>query len=194
MALEAIEKAQGVSFRPDHRHRLEHLGNVHPQMRRVRKAKELGAIPVPNMGFINSWGDQVEYLLGEERASSGFWCKSLLNEGLPVPGSSDATGTHPENTNPFFVISCAMKRQTFSGKIISPEEKISMTEAIRMYTTYSAYAGFEEREKGSLETGKLGDVIVVSDNPWETPETEISAIKVVATIVGGEIVYNSIGI
>jgi hypothetical protein len=193
IALEAVEKAQEACYRPDHRYRIEHMGNVHPQMHRFKRAKRLGVLPVPNMGFINSWGDQVEYLLGKERARSGFWCKTLIDEGFPIPGSSDATGTHPENTNPFFCISCAINRKTFSGKTISPEERISMTEAVKMYTNYSAYAGFEENKKGSLEVGKLGDLIVVSENPWEVSDSEIVNIKVVCTILGGEIVYNPAG-
>lgn len=62
-----------------------------------------------------------------------------------------------------------------------------------MYTNYSAYAGFEENKKGSLEVGKLGDLIVVSENPWEVSDSEIVNIKVVCTILGGEIVYNPAG-
>jgi len=194
IALVAVEKAQEACYRSDHRHRIEHMGNVYPQMQRFKRAKQLGVLPVPNMGFINSWGDQVEYLLGKERARSGFWCKTLIDEGFPIAGSSDATGSHPENTNPFFCISCAINRKTFSGKLISPEEKISMTEAIKMYTNYSAYAGFEENEKGSLELGKLGDLIVVSRNPREVPDSEIAGIKVICTIVGGKITYNPFGL
>jgi predicted amidohydrolase YtcJ len=194
IALDAVEKAQEACYRPDHRHRIEHMGNVYPQMHRFKRTKQLGVLPVPNMGFINSWGDQVEYLLGKERARSGFWCKTLIDEGFPIPGSSDATGTHPENTNPFFCISCAINRKTFSGKVISPEEKISMAEAIKMYTNYSAYAGFEENQKGSLELGKLGDLIVISRDPWDVPDSEIADIKVICTIVGGRVVYNPSGL
>ena len=69
----------------------------------------------------------------------------------------------------------------------------SMTEAIRMYTNYSAYAGFVEKEKGSLEPGKLGDMIILSNDPWETDESEIENIKVICTILGGKIAYNPLG-
>ena len=68
-----------------------------------------------------------------------------------------------------------------------------MTEAIRMYTNYAAWAGFEEHEKGSLEIGKLGDMIVLSQNPWGVDEAEIQNIKVLATILGGKLVYNQAG-
>ena len=194
MALEAIEEAQKKCYVRDHRHRIEHMGNLYPLMHRFKRAKKLGALPVPNMGFINSFGDQVEYLLGPERARFGFWCKTLIDEGFPVAGTSDSTGTHPENSNPFFCISCAINRKTFSGKTISAEEKISMTEGIKMYTNYSAYAGFEENHKGSLEPGKLGDFVVLSHNPWEVMDSEISNIKVVCTVVGGSVVYNAAGL
>ena len=78
--------------------------------------------------------------------------------------------------------------------MISPEEKISITEAIKMYTNYAAYSGFEEDEKGSLEVGKFGDLIVVSRDPWSTAENDIEHIKVLCTVVGGEPVYNPEGL
>jgi len=191
MALEAVEKARKTYLRPDHRTRIEHMGNVYPRKHRFERAKKLGVLPVPNMGFINSFGDQIEHLVGPERAASSFWCRSLIEDGFQIPSASDATGTHPENSNPFFCISRAITRKTFSGKSISPEEKISMTEAIKMYTNHAAYAGFEENEKGSLEIGKLGDMIVLSNDPWKTEEPEIENIKVICTIIGGEIVYRA---
>lgn len=69
-----------------------------------------------------------------------------------------------------------------------------MNEAIKMYTNYSAYAGFEENEKGSLECGKLGDLIVVSHDPWEVQDSEIADIKIICTVVGGKVVYNPSGL
>ena len=194
MALDAVENARGAFLTKDHRTRIEHLGNVHPQKHRFDRAKRLGVLPAPNMGFIFSFGDQIEYLLGPKRAATAFWCRSLIEAGFPIPGTSDATGTHPENSNPFFCISRAITRKTFSGKVLSPQEKISMTEAIRMYTTYAAFAGFEENEKGSLEVGKLGDMIVLSRDPWNTDEGEIENIEVLATILGGRIVYDRAGV
>jgi predicted amidohydrolase YtcJ len=190
MGLDAVENAGDDFFTQDHRTRIEHMGNVYPQKHRFDRAKRLGVLPAPNMGFIFSFGDQVEYLLGRERAETGFWCRSLLEDGFKVPGTSDATGTHPENSNPFFCIARAIDRKTFSGKVLSPEEKITMTDAVRMYTNHAAWAGFEEHEKGSLEVGKLGDMIVLSQDPWSADEAEIENIKVLATILGGKIVYN----
>jgi predicted amidohydrolase YtcJ len=194
MALEAVERAQEAYFVADHRHRIEHFGNLNPQMHRFRRAKTLGVLPAPNMGFISSFGDQLEYLLGEERSRSSFWGQTLIQEGFKIPGCSDHTGTHPENTNPFYCISCAVNRRTFFGKICSEEERITVTEAIKMYTNYAAYAGFEENEKGSLELGKLGDLIILSHDPWEVLDSEIADIKVVCTIVGGKIIYNPAGL
>ncbi len=192
IALDAVHHAQSMCPATDHRTRIEHMGNVYPRKYQFEKAKQLGILPVPNMGFIYSFGDQIEYLLGPERAASGFWCRRLIEDGFKIPGSSDATGTHPENSNPFFCISRSITRKTFSGKSISPEEKISMTEAVKMYTNYAAFAGFEEKEKGSLEIGKLGDMIVLSNDPWETDESEIEHINVLYTILGGKIVYSRI--
>jgi len=190
IALDAVETAFKMHGVRDHRSRIEHMGNVYPQMHRFERAKKIGVLPVPNMGFINSWADQLVDLVGEERSSNGFWCRKLIDNGFPIPGNSDATGTHPENSNPFFCMARAINRKTFSGRLISPEEKISVTEAVRMYTNYAAFAGFEEHEKGSLEVGKYGDLIVVSENPWDTPDNQIENIKTLCTVVGGRVIYN----
>jgi len=190
IALDAVETAFEKYGARDHRFRIEHMGNVYPQMHRFERAKKIGVLPVPNMGFINSWADQLVELVGNQRGSNGFWCRKLIDNGFPIPGNSDATGTHPENSNPFFCMGRAVNRKTFSGKLFSPEEKISVTEAVKMYTNHAAFAGFEEHEKGSLEVGKFGDLIVVSENPWETPENQIESIKTLCTVVGGRIIYN----
>lgn len=194
LALDAVEAAQRQAPKKDHRHRIEHMGNVNPQMHRLNRARQLGVLPVPNMGFINSWADQLPDLLGPDRTQEGFWGQTLIDNGFPLPGNSDATGTHPENTNPFFCMARAINRRTASGRELSPKERISVTEAIKMYTNYAAYAGFEEAEKGSLEVGKYGDVVVVSSDPWKTDVSEIGNIRAVCTIVGGEVVYNDAGL
>jgi predicted amidohydrolase YtcJ len=84
----------------------------------------------------------------------------------------------------------AINRKTFSGRLVSPEEKITITEAVKMYTNYAAFAGFEEHEKGSLEVGKMGDLIIVSEDPWDTPDDQIENIKTLSTVLGGRVVHN----
>ena len=76
---------------------------------------------------------------------------------------------------------------------ICPEEGLNVLEAIRLYTTYSAHAGFEEKSKGSLEVGKLADVIVLSEDPFEIPVDALKDVQVDTTIVGGRIAHERSG-
>jgi predicted amidohydrolase YtcJ len=111
-----------------------------------------------------------------------------MNEGLRVPGGSDSI-SQPEGMNPFWGIWCAVARKTFFDKDLCPEEKISIMDAIRMFTNHSAYAGFEEDVKGSIELTKLGDLIVLAEDPFSVPIDKLRDIQVETTIIDGKIVY-----
>jgi len=80
-------------------------------------------------------------------------------------------------------------RETYNGKKLCPEEGVTIMDAIRMYTINAAYAGFEENIKGSIEPGKLADMIVLSDNILKVPVDKIRDIRVEMTIIDGRIVY-----
>jgi hypothetical protein len=116
--------------------------------------------------------------------------QTLLEMGFRPPGNSDSMGTEPEALNPWWSIWCAVGRKTRSGRSICPEEGLSVIDAIRLYTTFSAFAGFEERIKGSIEPGKLADLIVLSDDPFEVPVDALKDIRVTTTIVGGRTVHS----
>ncbi|MDP3767171.1 MAG: amidohydrolase family protein, partial [Dehalococcoidia bacterium] len=74
-------------------------------------------------------------------------------------------------------------------KVLDPGEAISVGQALRLLTTEAAYAGFEERTRGSLDLGKLADLIIVSDDPYHVPAEALDQIRVDTTIVGGEVVF-----
>ena len=118
--------------------------------------------------------------------------RTLLEMGFMPPGNSDSMGTEPEALNPWWSIWCAVGRKTRKGKLICPEEGLSVMDAIRLYTTFSAFAGFEEDIKGSIEAGKLADLIVLSDDPFEVPVDALQDIRVITTIVGGRTVYSEV--
>ena len=189
MFITSVEAAQKRMPRRDHRHRIEHAGILQLTPSQIEKMKKTGIIPSPQPQFLHSFGDFLERLYGEERTKSVFPFKTLLNEGFQLPGSSDSTGTEPEAVNPFWGIWCAVTRQTYFGKVICPNEKIGVMDAIRMFTINSAMAGFEENVKGSIEPGKLGDLIVLAEDPFTVKTDEIKDIKVELTIIGGKIVY-----
>jgi len=99
-----------------------------------------------------------------------------------VSGGSDCPMEH---ISPFAGIQAAATRRFF------PEERITVDEALRIYTINAAYASFDENIKGSIKEGKLADLTVISRDPRMTPPNQIEDIKVKMTIVGGKIVYTN---
>jgi len=193
MVMNAIDAALHDLPKEDHRHRLEHAGNYFATPERMERMLELGAVPVVNPQFIHAFGFLMEHFYGKRIRRGLFPFRMLLDMGFKLPFSSDATGTQPEATNPFWGIWCAVKRESFDGSILDEEQRISVMEAIRCYTIHAAYAGFEEEVKGSIEPGKLADLIVVSEDPLNVPVDRIKDIKVKMTIVDGKIMYKSPG-
>jgi predicted amidohydrolase YtcJ len=118
-----------------------------------------------------------------------FPLRSMLDSGLSVTNCSDCYGTAPISVNPFWGIWAAVTRQTFFGNSLIPEEAISVKEALRLYTTHAAYSGFEEEQKGAIEPGRCADVIVIDRDILSIPEDEIKDIKVLMSIIDGNIVY-----
>ena len=112
--------------------------------------------------------------------------RSLIDRGILAPLSSDAPVIDP---NPMHGIYSAITRKTKSGQTVSPTENVDIIQTIRSYTLYGAYASFEENTKGSIETGKLADLVVLSDNILEKSPEEILDLNVEMTVVDGEIVY-----
>ncbi|HEX9203111.1 MAG TPA: amidohydrolase family protein, partial [Vicinamibacteria bacterium] len=91
--------------------------------------------------------------------------------------------------NPFLTMYVAVTRRTEGGRVHGPEEAVSRPEALRMMTADAAYLSFDEKRKGSIEVGKLGDLAVLSEDFLACPEERIREIRVVATIVGGKVVW-----
>jgi predicted amidohydrolase YtcJ len=127
----------------------------------------------------------------ETAAEKSFIYRTLLDQGFRPPGNSDSLGSMPESMNPLFSIWAAVTRKTRTGELNCPEEIITVMEAIRMYTIDSAYSGFEEKVKGSIEKGKYADLIVLSADPLTVPVDEIRDIKVETAIIDGKIVFQS---
>jgi hypothetical protein len=187
MAIRAVEAALRELPKSDHRHRIEHFaGDLWPEG--LARLKKSGIIPVPTPYSSLGWyGDA--WLDSAQPGERVVPYRSLLDGGFMPPGNSDCMGTEPEALNPWWSIWCVVGRKTRSGRPICVDEGLSVLEAIRLYTTYSAYAGFEEASKGSLEPGKLADLIVLSDDPFESPVDALKDIRVETTIVGGRVVH-----
>lgn len=189
MALDAYENALNKNPK-NHRHRIEHFGCDMGNHSLWRRARDLNIIPVVTIGWLYAYADFLERYLGAERSRDAFALRSMIEEGLKPANCSDQCGTEPVTLDPFFSIWCAVTRRTFLGNQFIPKEAVSVKEALRMWTINGAYSGFEEDLKGSIEPGKLGDLIVISHDILTVPEDHIKDIKVEMTIVDGKIVYD----
>jgi predicted amidohydrolase YtcJ len=85
----------------------------------------------------------------------------------------------------------AITRRTSAGAVINPEQRVTRLEALRMWTLNAAYLSFEEKSKGSIEPGKLADLVVISKDFLSCPEDEIRDIETLLTVVDGKVVYRS---
>lgn len=169
----------------DPRHRIEH-GSIIPQ-RLVKQIKELGIVISTQPELVTKFGDIFRSSLGHERMRDTYAYKSLMEAGIVLSGSSDCPLTP---CSPLKGIQAAITRiSENTGETIFEKERISLDDAVRMYTVNAAYAGFEENLKGSIEKGKLADLTVLSKNPWEVQATQIGGIEIEMTIVGGKIIY-----
>ena len=185
MALAAIESAENAIPGKNLRHRIEHMGNDYHDPAYFDRLKKIGAIALPTAYFIGI-GPQ-EWL--QPKGDRAFPFKTLLDKGLCVPGNSDSAGTEPEAYNPLYEIWCMVVRKSKEGESVFLREKISVMDAIRIYTMHSAYAGFDENIKGSIEQGKMADFAVLGENPLAVPEDHLRYIQIDMTIVDGKIVY-----
>lgn len=190
IALAAFELA-GVRAGDDQRPRIEHGGNIAWNAHRTAWCKRLGVLPVPNLGFIYNYGEFWPRALGEGRSRDCVPLRTLLEEGFQVPGTSDTTGGDPRLLNPFHNMWCAITRNTFTGRTIDPGQRITREQALTMYTRFAAHAGYWEGSRGTLEEGKLADIVVLEQAIDELSEEDFAESKVAHTIVDGELVYSA---
>ncbi|MGZ6124871.1 MAG: amidohydrolase [Myxococcales bacterium] len=165
----------------DLRWRIEHAQHLEPAD--VPRFKGLGVIASMQGIHIVSDAPWVPKRLGEERARrTSYPWRSLIDAGAVVTNGTD---TPVEDIDPILSFYGAVSRRAKDGTVFVPEQRISREEALRACTLNSAWAAFEEKEKGSLSPGKLADVVVLSKNILVVPEEEIPSARVDLTILGG---------
>jgi len=166
------------------RHRIEHCGFADDAMQ--ERIKAAGVVPVANPGFFNENAEiYVKYY--EDRVEHMFPLKSYLDKGIIAALGSDSPVIEAD---PMIGIYSAMMREDKkSGVVAGKSQRIGLMDAIRMYTYNGAYASGEEDIKGSIEPGKLADLVVLSENILETPIDRIKSVKADMTVIDGEIVY-----
>ena len=183
-ALDAIEAALKEHPRDDHRHRIEHCCYVPPSIQ--KRLKELGVIDASANGFLHDLGDAYKANRGEEQMRWMWPHRTLIDRGIPAPAHSDCPVCSP---NPWLGIYGLVTRKTSSGDTLYAGEGITPMEAIKAYTVDGAYSAWEEDIKGSIEPGKLADLVVVDRDPLTIPRDDLKEIETIMTIVDGKIVY-----
>ena len=157
--------------------------------------KELGVCANIQPAWFYKDADAMTSILGTRKVESFHPNKSLADAGVIVNGGSDHMVKWDANAsinpyNPFLAMWTMISRKTEHGSVIGASEAVSREEALKIYTINNAYASFEESLKGSIEPGKLADIVVLSDDYLECPVDDIKDIEALITIVDGKIVYS----
>jgi hypothetical protein len=194
LSLDAYQQALKVNGTKDARHRVEHIEDPDPSD--IPRFGRLGVIAsmqplhaYPNADVLDVWARNV----GPQRAQHAWPWHSIAASGGRLAFGSD----WPVVTiNPWQGIQNLLTRKTVEGNPPGgwfPQECITLEQAIAGYTMGAAYAGKREKTEGSLEVGKLGDLIVVSQNLFDIPARNVAKTEVLYTVLGGKMVYKAEG-
>ena len=185
--LDIFAKAVSQNGTHDRRWRIEHAQHLRPED--IGRFGKLGVIASVQPFHAIDDGRWAEEKIGKERCRTTYAFKSLLDKGAILAFGSDWPVAP---LNPLKDIYAAVTRQTTDGKNPQgwyPEQKLSLEEAIKGFTWNGAYAEFSEMNKGSIEIGKLADLVVLDQNLFKIAPEKIKDAKVTMTIVGGKIVF-----
>jgi predicted amidohydrolase YtcJ len=185
-AVTALEFARGKCPQVSSRPRLEHCSECPPALR--RRLSRLKAVVVSQPAFLYYSGERY---LAQVDAESQKWLypfKSLIDSGVVVAGSSDSPVVP---NNPLTGLYAAVSRQSESAQKVLAAEGVTPGQALEMYTSQAAYATFEEKIKGSLGSGKLADIVMLTADPLQVSAEELKQIRVEMAVVGGVIEYQA---
>lgn len=160
----------------------------------IRGAKKIGVLADVQAAWLYFDGPALERVFGYEGMRYFFPLRSYLDAGVLPAGGSDHMIGHDKNKavnpyNPFLGMWTAVTRKTNRGRVLHPEERITREEALKMYTIWAAYRQFAEKAKGSIEPGKLADIIVIDRDYLTCPEDEIGRIEPVMVVLDGKVVF-----
>ena len=181
LMIDAIEKALHKSPRPDHRHTLTHCQMADESQ--FRRMAQLGICSNLFANHIYYWGDQ-HYCqtMGPDRAMRMDACATAKRIGVPFTIHSDAPVTP---LDPLFTAWCAVNRQTASGRILGPNERIDVEDALRAITLGAAFTLRMDHLVGSIEPGKYADFAVLDDDPTTVPVEALKDVPVWGTVIDG---------
>jgi predicted amidohydrolase YtcJ len=185
MTLRVYERVQKELPRRDPRFRLEHCTVINDSL--VQRIRALGAIPNPFSAYVYYHGEKMrEY--GPERLDRMFAVRSFLDAGIHVTQTSDYP---PGPFEPMMALRSMVTRIDSKGTPWGLKQRVSVEEALRVGTIHGAYASFEEKTKGSIEPGKLADLVVLGRDPLREDPMSLIDIPVERTMVGGRWVYEA---
>lgn len=184
-ALDAIEAAVTESPRDNHRHRLEHV--FFPTRQALEQTRRLGVVISTSPQWISWFGAAMNQATDQETMARFMPLKTYEENGIHTAFGCDvpASMTH----DPKWAFWGAVTRRSKSGYTSNPQECLSIRQALRTHTMGSAYAAFEEKIKGSIEQGKLADMVVWSHDFYSMAPRELNELKAEMAMVGGKIVY-----
>jgi predicted amidohydrolase YtcJ len=173
--------------------RIEHFGMfqlTNTQLARAKEMKKQGLfISVQPTWLLDLVKADYENM-GAPRTRTGFQFRAMIDAGLEPAAGTDVTGIYLDNINPFLAIYAAVTRQSDAG-LFEPGQAITVTEALKMWTTWAAKSMGEANVKGSIEPGKYADLTVLSDDIFTMPKENLKGVKVLKTIVDGNVVYEA---
>ncbi|SHK30695.1 amidohydrolase [Paramaledivibacter caminithermalis] len=186
MFITSIKESSSYDKNKDNRHGIVHAQITNSEI--IHSMKDLSLIAYVQPIFLDYDLHIVRDRVGK-RANESYAFKTMYDLGIKVCGGSDAPVTH---FNPFENIYSAVVRKDLNNMPSTPylpEERLSVTEALKIFTINGAYSSFEENIKGSLEIGKLADLVVLSEDLFAIPKEEIKNVYIEMTMIDGKIVY-----
>ena len=185
IVLRVYERLQREMPRRDPRFRIEHCTLVNDNL--VRRMKAQGVIPTPFSSYVYYHGEKMQEY-GAERLNSMFALRSFLDAGIPATMSSDYP---PGPFEPMMFLQSSVTRTDIKGNVWGPKQRITVEEALRVATIHGAHASFEEHLKGSIEAGKLADLVVLGRDPLKEDPASLVSIPIQGTMVGGRWMYEA---
>lgn len=189
VAIDAVERVLARTPHADHRHTLQHAQMVDAPM--FQRMARLGLCVNLFANHLWYWGDpHYEMTLGPDRAQRLDACASALAAGVPLAIHSDAPVTP---LGPLFTAWCAVNRITPKGRVLGPQERLSVPQALHAITLGAAWTLRMDHEIGSIEVGKRADFCVLLDNPLTLGADKLKDARVWGTVLGGQVFPTKVG-
>jgi predicted amidohydrolase YtcJ len=184
LLIQSYEEALAENPRPNARHRIEHSSILRPDL--IDRIQRIGAIPVPGTSFLYAFKNAYVQNLGMDRIRYAYAMRTFFERGIVASASTDAPVV---STSAMIGIQTMVTRRSEEGDEIWTEERVTLEQAVRAYTYNSAYASFEEGIKGTIEPGKLADLVVLETDLRRVQPEELGRVAVDLTISEGKIAY-----